>query len=268
MSETISDVVLRVARRQRGLAALVVPPSGGLADDRDDFQPLPAETGTTNGAAGDARPVEPERTGEGAATRNDPVRHGVRSDTDPLVVPPSGGFAEIPENFQRLPAEAGTTNATDAGSVRHDGAEFVSIEPQFEEPDGGWVERSEAHRATDPSSRWASHGSTHHTSLLPDPINADAGSVRHGDIGFDSQSRALQPVSQDNRQPVGDRETGRAVETINESGRRLEDAIGDLERAMMRLFNTQIEALARLRERAEDHERRWIEQANARRAGR
>jgi hypothetical protein len=52
----------------------------------------------------------------------------------------------------------------------------------------------------------------------------------------------------------------------DDSAARLEQVTRDMEASLTRLLTTQIEALTRLRERLEDHERRWVEQASARRA--
>lgn len=52
----------------------------------------------------------------------------------------------------------------------------------------------------------------------------------------------------------------------DDSATRLEQVTRDMEASLTRLLTTQIEALTRLRERLEEHERRWIEQTGARRA--
>jgi hypothetical protein len=57
-----------------------------------------------------------------------------------------------------------------------------------------------------------------------------------------------------------------AASPHDDSATRLEQLTRDMESSLTRLLTTQIEALTRLRERLEEHERRWIEQAGARRA--
>jgi len=60
--------------------------------------------------------------------------------------------------------------------------------------------------------------------------------------------------------------TDQAASPHDDSATRLEQVTRDMEASLTRLLTTQIEALTHLRERLEEHERRWIEQTGARRA--
>lgn len=55
-------------------------------------------------------------------------------------------------------------------------------------------------------------------------------------------------------------------DSLDEHGRQFEQIMGELEAALARLFGTQIDILTRLREQADEHERRWVEHGAARRA--
>jgi hypothetical protein len=56
------------------------------------------------------------------------------------------------------------------------------------------------------------------------------------------------------------------IERIGDHGRRLDDALGELERSLAGLFASQTETLNHLRDRVLEHDRRWLEQSANRRA--
>lgn len=64
----------------------------------------------------------------------------------------------------------------------------------------------------------------------------------------------------------GDRGFRQVQRALDEHGRQFEQIVGDLEAALTRLFGVQLDVLTRLREQADEHERRWVEHGAARRA--
>jgi hypothetical protein len=140
---------------------------------------------------------------------------------------PTAGETPAPQSVTTVPADDPPPTASDAES-------FADAEPTFERP-----------RAQTPSFP-AGSGPPH---KLLDPA----------DDAFQPAARARTTTSssQHDQSPV---------DSVNETSRQLEQTARDLETALTHLFTTQIETLQHLRDRVDEQERRWVEQQAARRA--
>ena len=277
MSETIPDVVLRLARRHLPAdAAVAVSP----AQQAPESPSLPLDSGAlpprsnANDLSDESVPAtNREETSQAEIERHAPEDMGTdlapqSSTAKRPDAAPFEGPAKLPPRIQE-PGVQRTQNVVSAPNLSHrqtaggtpapqtsapppadestrppqDTESFADFAPRFEQPHSPLPMFSSRADYSPPVGSSQPDGSTAADSFQPAARSATSASNSAGQPSVDSIS-----------------------DTVHETSRQLEQTARDLENSLTRLFATQIETLQRLRDRVDEQERRWVEQQAARRA--
>ena len=79
-------------------------------------------------------------------------------------------------------------------------------------------------------------------------------------------SEVATPPARRSGRDDGNRQVEHVIETVGEHTQRLEEVLNELEQSMTSLLTTQLNSFHRLRDQAQEQERRWLEQTADRRA--
>jgi len=280
MAETIRDIILRLAR-QEGADDVSVPNSGHVSVESalpvlsaEDIAAIGAAT-NSDAAPGSIdqptryeldRPAPRPDFGKGELAESHPVSFGLQlasiGPMPPVAVVAAAAHEEIegvgdrsgaPDPPRAVSSPGGTPVAPpDSGAQFQPFSRESVVEP-------GSSDETPHSRTTIAAPELQDSQPTWPDSLYAsEPIRPGAGV---GDVG----DHRAPPV--DGPSPTSSNAGMRpAVDSINEGSRQIEAGLHELENALSRLFQMQVEALHRLQDQAREHERLWIEQSTARRA--
>jgi hypothetical protein len=281
----ISDIVRKVARRH--LAGDEPEPDPGLAASASARPPQSAidlasgpprragKAANVFAAFGASRAAEQERAGKpNDGQRNQPAAAGrspgrceeIGSPAEPgdILAPQAYlgiGQSELANGIRGLTPPARLTRPARQSEFSEEGSENLDVllpalvsgpssAPHFDE--SSFPSPAEAGTASGPA-RSPAFRSTGVSSVRPGPLSGgrDAGAVF-------GPPTAENGTKSDSVQDL--------AAQIDDGSRRIAQTVGDLDTSLARLFETQIESLQRLVERALEHERRWVDAAAMRRA--
>lgn len=273
---TVSEIVTKVARRHldeddlrtdegRADGALAGPvrSHGSVRADSSDDEPaaaaeamLPSGGDRTQPAAMQppdrGRPGPYDAAAVDAVSANDSERGRIAAGP---AAPAAGPAGRWPYDSGLLKSEVGAAGAVPI-AVPGSAPRIRADRPVDRRSPTGVPEAGRAARAADQAE--PDHA---FTALVPALL---AGRVAASDSGGPTFPRVKAPPDRFTAD-AGGLQLGAVIARVDDGGRHVAQTLGDLETSLARLFQTQIEALQRLRERALDHERRWIEHAALRR---
>lgn len=272
MSESIPDVILRLARQHVPVDA-TVPVSPARADIESSELLIDAPT---------LLPREPESAAidEHVPTASVELRPAtVSSDHEPsAAVSNSRPFAVDPSYAGSLehPGVQSEEHIASADQLPRSAmsAHELRLSPASVLPHGGTPQPALTPHAADP---YPSVSATESFVSVSDPVFEQPhaltpsfnigtnSSYRRGDPMEDFADDAFEPFNRSTA-TAGSSSDPSPVDAVSESSRQLEQTAHDLETSLTHLFTAQIETLQRLRDRIDEHERRWVEQQGARRA--
>jgi hypothetical protein len=265
MSESIPDVILRLARRHIPVdAAMPVSPAQPASEPSHlpiDV-PAPLPRGQDDAPSQSVPATEPEP--RSAVDAPDYETAAASNPQTSAAAPIDAGSVDIAqvrsdkhnETPDRRPPFV--VQASRLPSERRTPARQPATFPHTDEP---------LPSASAPES-FAAERDPPHAQPRPPAPSFTAGtnpSYRSGNPPDDFADDAFEPAARSATNTGSPRDQS-SLDAVGEASRQLEQTARDLETSLTRLFTTQIETLQRLRDRVDEQERRWVEQQSARRA--
>jgi hypothetical protein len=269
MSASISDIVLRLARREleSGPAPVVDP----LATWPEQVRPNEPQ-GLPYRAVPSLRSPDEEQNAATELPPDAPVPVSEQPQLSPAPTPPAAAPSPAPPAALSSPpvvAVSSSSRREDRGSKIENDEPSLSSLPSLFSPPSSLFFPSSPPLAPHPRLQINdADANAPSTATVSSPIT---GAFRSSSPGH---PQATGPGNEPCTGPAGtpksssgESGTDRLSESVADQSRQLEQLSHDLDSSLTRLFATQLETLDNLRQRLDEQERLWLEQQAVRRAG-